>query len=438
MQAIFGMEQEIKPGDRVRVLLTDGALEGVLMPRPDLADKEHLVLKLDSGYNVGIGKNRVKDIILLEKHQDRRPPPATPLIPLPGKPTVSILSTGGTISSRVDYHTGGVYASYTAEDLVKVAPKLNSIANIKSRFVMNVMSEDMNPGLWAKMAESIAHELNEGSDGAVVTHGTDTMHYSTAALSFMLKNLHKPVVFTGSQRSSDRGSSDSYLNIICSTTLAASNLAGVYLVMHGSMSDDYCLAHIGTKVRKMHTSRRDAFKSINAKPAAKIRPDGTVELSPNLPPRGKGKVAVDSRMEEKVALIKVYPGMNPCIIDFYIKQGYRGIVFEGTALGHVPTTIKETSLIPHIEAARDSGLVMAMTTQCLYGRVHPYVYSNLREVSSRGVVYCEDMLPETAYIKLMWVLGHTKDPKQAREMMLTNYAGEITERTQIEEKFGEM
>ena len=431
------MEKDVKPGDRVRVVLEDKTLEGVLMPRPDMADKEHIVLKMESGYNIGLDRSGIKSITVVEKHIEAKHAPSKPLPRRPGKPLVSILSTGGTISSRVDYRTGGVYASYTAEDLVKIAPELNSLADIKSRFLMNVMSEDMKPPLWAEIAENIALELNGGSGGVVVTHGTDTMHYSTAALSFMLKNLSKPVVFTGSQRSSDRGSSDSFLNIVCSTAFAASNVSGVYLVMHGSMSDNYCLAHLGTKVRKMHTSRRDAFKSINARPAAKILSDGSVERLMELPHRSEGNVVVDSRMEEKVALIKIYPGMEPHVIDFYIDRGYRGIVLEGTALGHIPTKVKETSLIPSIEKARDSNVAVAMTTQCLYGRVHPYVYSNLREVSNRGVVYCEDMLPETAYVKMMWVLGHTGDVNQAREMMLTNYAGEITKRTVVEEEFGE-
>lgn len=432
------MEEQLKPGDRVRIELDDGVFEGVLMPRPGLADKKHLVLKLASGYNIGLEKGKIRKIKLIEKYKKKKESVQVVLKHQSTKPTVSILSTGGTISSKVDYHTGGVYASYTAEDLTRVAPELNSIANIKSKFVMNVMSEDMNKKLWVKIAEEVARELNEGSSGVVVTHGTDTMHYSSAALSFMLKNLSKPVIFTGSQRSSDRGSSDSFLNIICSAAFAASDFSGVYLVMHGSMSDKYCLAHIGTKVRKMHTSRRDAFKSINAKPAAKIFDDGSIEPLIALPERRDGRVEVDSRMEEKVALIKVHPNMNPKVIDFYINEGCKGIVFEGTALGHVPTTIKETSLIPCIERARDNGVAMVMATQCLFGRVHPYVYSNLREVSTRGVIYCEDMLPETAYVKLMWVLGRTREPSEVRELMLKNIAGEITEKSIPEEEFLEI
>lgn len=429
------MEKGIAPGDRVRVELDDGTLEGIVMPASGLSGRGRVVIKLSSGYNIGIDEHRIRSITLTEKYVKPAGSVTQKMSTVADRPVVSILSTGGTIASKVDYRTGGVYASYTAEDILQVAPELHNIASIKSRVVMNVMSEDMHKDLWIEMARAVAEELNSGSDGVVVTHGTDTMHYSTAALSFMLKNLSKPVIFTGSQRSSDRGSSDAFLNIVCSTAFAASDAAGVYLVMHGSMSDSFCLAHIGTKVRKMHTSRRDAFKSVNACPVAKITPDCKVEFLSTVSRRGSGVVSVDDRFEEKVAFIKVYPGMDPKLIDFYINEGYKGIVFEGTALGHVPTTIREKSLIPKIEAARDAGLAMMMTTQCLFGRVHPYVYSNLREVSSRGVVYCEDMLPETAYVKLMWVLGHTNRPSEVKDLMLDNIAGEITKRTVTDVEF---
>jgi len=423
------MENEPDPGSRVEVTTSDGVYVGVVLPRPELSEDDHLIVKLDNGYNIGVEKKRIKKIKVIEKAKkqggkEKKKSPAK------GKPPVTIISTGGTISSKVDYRTGGVYASYTAEDLIEAAPELSDLAEIKSLFLMNVMSEDMNPPLWQKIAKAAAKEMNSGKAGVVVTHGTDTMHYTTAALSFMLPELGKPVVVTGAQRSTDRGSSDSFLNLICSTAYAVSNTSGVTLIMHGSLDDTHCHAHSGTKVRKMHTSRRDAFKSINAKPLARVFPDGRVDvLSSSYPTRCDGTTKTDLKLDERVALIKAYPGMDPDVVDFYIDQGVRGIVFEGTALGHLPTSIKDTSLLPKVERAREEGVVLAMATQCLYGRVHPLVYTNLRELSSRGVIYCEDMLPETAYVKLMWVLGHTKDCDEARVMMLTNYACELTERS---------
>jgi len=428
------MDKKTEQGDRIRVETSEETYDGILIPRPNLANDNYIVLKLDSGYNIGIKKAKIKKTTLLEKQPNKSSVSESEVKKDPKKPTITILSTGGTISSKVDYRTGGVYASYTAKDLLQAAPELENIANINSRFLMNVMSEDMNPKLWIKIAGEIAKELNSGIDGVVITHGTDTMHYSTAAMSFLLRNLKKPVIFTGSQRSTDRGSSDGFLNLICSVIMAKSDVAGVSLVMHGSMEDDFCYAHRGTKVRKMHTTRRDAFQSINDTPLAKIYPNGKIDiLNTNYTKRENSDVIAESKLEEKVALIKIYPGMDVDIVDFYIDKGYKGLVFEGTALGHVPTTIKETSLIPKIERARDLGIIMAMTTQCLYGRVHPYVYANLRELSTRDVIYCEDMLPEVAYVKLMWILSHTTDKKEVMKMIQTNYAYEINNRSDIYE-----
>lgn len=424
---------EFKPGDRIRINTVDGDYTGILMPRPSLTSQDHIMLKLDNGYNIGFKREHICSITLIEKNPKKEKQSVKEQTANPRKKTISILSTGGTISSKIDYRTGGVNASYTADDLLQSAPELREIANIKSRFLMNVMSEDMTPKLWVKMAKEAAKELNSGLDGVVITHGTDTMHYSTAALSFLLRDLGKPVVFTGSQRSSDRGSSDGFMNLICSVILAKDDVSGVFLVMHGDMEDKCCLAHKGTKVRKMHTSRRDAFKSINSSPITEVRPQGEVKFpDSNHAKRDDSlKVWVDSKLNEKVALIRVYPGMDSEIVDFYIDKGFKGIVFEGTALGHVPTNVEGNSLISKIERARDSGVTMVMVTQCLYGGVHPYVYANLREVSSRGVIYCGDMLPEVAYVKLMWVLGHTSSPGEIKEMMLRNFAGEISDKREI-------
>lgn len=428
------MDKKTEPGDRIRIETDEETYDGILIPRPKLADDNYVVLKLDSGYNIGIDTSKIKKITLLEKQPKKQDITEAEIRKDSTKPTITILSTGGTISSKVDYRTGGVYATYTAKDLLQAAPELENIANINSKFLMNIMSEDMSPKHWIKIAGEIAKELNSGIDGVVVTHGTDTMHYSTAAMSFLLRNLKKPVIFTGSQRSTDRGSCDGFLNLICSTIMAKSNIAGVSLVMHGSMEDDFCYAHRGTKVRKMHTTRRDAFQSINDTPLAKIHPNGQIDiLNNNYVRRENSEVIPELKLEEKVALIKIYPGMDRDILDFYIDKGYKGIVFEGTALGHVPTTIKETSLIPKIERAGDMGIIMAMTTQCLYGRVHPYVYANLRELSKRGVIYCEDMLPEVAYVKLMWILGKATDKKEVMKMILTNYAYEINTQSNISE-----
>jgi glutamyl-tRNA(Gln) amidotransferase subunit D len=419
---------EVKIGDKVRISKEGEVYEGILMPKSEFSDEKSIVLKLSSGYNIGVNYGKGVKIEKLEGH--RKVGFESKEIELKhtaGKPTISILSTGGTVASRVDYETGGVYASYKASDLIKIVPELEEIANINSKFIFNLMSEDLTVEHWKKMAKEIAKEANSKSDGIVVTHGTDMMHFSTAAMSFMLKNLNKPVAFTGAQRSTDRGSSDGFMNLICASLFAEkSDVAEVCLVMHGSINDDYCLAHRGTKVRKLHTSRRDAFKSVNDEPIARIFSSGKIEiLNRNYKHKNEGKIEVDDKFEERVALIKTYPNMSPEIFDFYIEKGYRGIVIEGTGLGHVPTTVEKFSLIPKIKKASENGIAVCITSQCLFGRVHPFVYANLRKAYEAGAIYCEDMLPEVAYVKLMHVLGHTKDREKVKELMLTNMAGEI-------------
>lgn len=422
-----------KAGDRVKVTTTDGVFEGVLLPRPGLLSGDVIVLKLSTGYNMGIEKKKVKKTEVLEKHAPKKPSKPK-LKKRKGLPTVAILSTGGTISSRVDYRTGGVYADYTAEDFVGMCPELSDIANIEAKQVMSVMSEDMSAGQWNQLAKAVKEVLPK-VDGIVITHGTDTMHFTSAALSFLLRDVNKPVVLTGAQRSIDRGSSDAFMNLTCAVLAAARwDGAGVVVCMHGSMSDDYCFVTNGTKVRKMHASRRDAFRPMNDEPFARVHPDGRIESMNHHPKRGKGgpslrKLDADER---HVALITVYPNMDPAIIDYHVKNGVKGIVLAGTGLGHVPTgDVGNVDVATPIGNAVKKGVRVFMAPQTLYGRVHPHVYTNLRRLSlGKGVVFLGDMLPETAYVKLRVALKE-KDPVQ---FMTENIAGEFTER-EIDDSF---
>lgn len=419
-------------GDQVRVTTSERTYDGVLMPRPEIFGEGFLVLKLESGYNIGIKEERVKKVDLLKKHE----PLAAEKKPAEhkeGLPTVSVLSFGGTISSKVDYRTGGAYADYTAEDFVAMMPELAEVANLRARKVLELMSEDMNPQDWQAMAEAIAKELNDPEvSGVVVTQGTDTLHYSTAAMSFFLSKLDKPVVFTAAQRSIDRGSSDAFMNLLCSVHAATKDMAEVMTCMHGSTNDDYCLLIRGTKVRKMHTSRRDAFRPINELPFGKIWQDGKLEVM-NKDYRGrpkKGKAAVKGSFEEKVGLVQVYPGMDPDILDVFVKKGYRGLVVSATALGHVPTVNEKYSLLGKLQELTKKGCLVVIASQTIYGRAHPYVYSNLRKLSlGAGCVFAEDMLPEVAYVKLGWTLGQEKDAGKAKRLFLENIAGEMTGRS---------
>lgn len=429
----FLKKSKVKVGDEIRLIKDKKNYDGILMPRIELGDKNCLVLKLKNGYNVGIKFEKsvkINKIKPAQKIIEKKEKEIKEIIFDKKLPMISIIGTGGTIASKIDYKTGGVYASFSAKDIVTKVPELKEIANINVEQAMNVMSEDITPDDWIKIARAVAKEINSGVKGVIVIHGTDTLHYTAAALSFMLSDLPCPVALVGSQRSSDRGSSDNVMNVTCAANFVVnSDVAEVCTVMHGSMEDNYCFAIRGTKVRKMHTSRRDAFRSMDELPIAKIHwKDKKIEvLNENYRKRSEKKVKVNDKIEQKVALIKIYPGIDPSIIDFYMDKGYHGIVIEATGIGHTPT-LGKFSLLPKIEKAVNSGIPVVITSQCLYGRTHPTIYRNTRELLSRGVIYAEDMLPETAYVKLSWVLGQTKEMKKIKEMMLTNYAGEITER----------
>lgn len=419
-------------GDVVKLHTEGQTYEGILMPRPDIFEKDHTIIKLDNGYNIGIENREIKKIEIIKKYEKKKEDKSK-LSHKKGLPTVSVLSFGGTISSKVDYRTGGVYADYTAEDFVEMLPELKDAANLKAEKVMSVMSEDFDAEVWKLMAKRIAKELNDDEvAGVIVTQGTDTLHFSTAAMSFFLRNLNKPVVFTAAQRSIDRGSSDAFSNLLCSVHAAAKfDGAAVVTCLHGTSDDGFCILNRGTKVRKMHTSRRDAFRPINELPLAKVFEDGKIEiLNKNYNKRNNNKVEVVDKFEEKTALVYVYPGMNPDILDYYRKEKYRGIVIAATALGHVATINPKYSLLKKLKELLDNGVPVVITTQAIYGRVHPFVYSPLRKLSIElNCIFAEDMLPETAYIKLGWILPQAKNIEEVKEMMLTNFAGEISERS---------
>ena len=430
--------KKIKVGDRV--LVTRGKQEyvGILLPRIKLGDTSSLVIKLQNGYNIGVKYDKDTKIRRLEGGRPIKFKPAE-AVPRkdPEKPTVSILGCGGTIASRVEYTTGAVFPAFSPADLLLSFPELGDIANIKSRKLFDLLSEDMTPEHWKVVAQETVKEIESGSDGVVLMHGTDTMHFTSAALSFMLRDLPVPVVLVGAQRSSDRGSSDNLVNLVSAVVAASqSSIAEVTVCMHGSMSDDFCYLHQGTKVRKLHTSRRDAFQSVNVKPYAKIfYPDKKVEyLRNDYKLREKRNVKLDDKLNTNVALVYVYPGIKPEFIQSL--RNFDGIVIAGTGLGHVstnPTGDKFTqSLLPTLRNLIHSNIPVVIAPQTIYGRLDMNVYEAGRMLNEIGVIGngC-DWTPETALVKLMFVLGKTKEMSKAREMMLTNYAGEISDRTEV-------
>ena len=409
---------KIEIGDKIKIDSENIKKEGILIPHHQFSDKDVITIKLDNGYNIGIAVDKNTKITLIEKH--KKTMKKTKDIPFnKNKPTISIIGTGGTIACYVDYRTGAVHPASSTKDLAFAVPEIFDICNVKTQVAFQLLSENIEVKNWKKIANIIAEELNNGAKGVIIPHGTDTLGYTAAALSFMLKNLTGPVVIVGAQRSSDRPSSDAVLNLLYAAIVASkSNIGEVVAVMHNEISDSCNAIHRGTKVRKFHTSRRDAFKSVNDEIIGFVE-NGKIKLITDYKKISNGKVVVDDKMQTDVAMIYTYPGLKPEDIP-----EKKGIVLIGTGLGHVPEKI-----IPRIKNLRDKGTVFAMTSQCIFGRINMSVYSTGRDLLKAGVISCEDMLPETAYVKLMWALGHKKKYYEVEKIMRKNISGEISIRS---------
>ncbi len=415
----------MQPGDYIKIRLSKfKEIEGTIL---ESYDKNIVLLKLKSGYNIGIPKENILDSKLIrkfnEKEQDFKIPSGK------GKPSIGLIVTGGTIASKLDSKTGGVKPLTNIKEFARFYPKLFEKVNVKKLEIPFMLdSSSMSYKEWITIAKISERMLNDSDiNGIIITHGTDTLHYTSAILSFFLRNLNKPIVLTYSQRSTDRASSDAELNLECAAEFTLSDCAEVVIIGHASMNDDFCYALSGTKVRKMHTSRRDAFKPINNKPIAKVWQD-KIEFLSERKPRNKEKVTLDAKFNDKVALIKFYPGQNPDILDFYKNRGYKGIIIEALGLGQIASSeAGKRSWTPKLKKLIKEGIVICTAPQTIYGRLAPKVYSVGRELEDAGVIYLEDILSETALMKLGWVLGHRNWKGKVKEIMLTNIAGEFNE-----------
>ena len=425
----------IEIGDRISVTDSKGTNEGMLMPRPDVGESDVIIIKRDDGYNIGIKYTKNTKIKKVSGKPAAAPDKKPSAKQQKGLPKVTLLYTGGTIGSKLDYVSGGVKALTKAEELLAEVPELSGIVELDVKQIMSVFSEDMTHAEWKKIAEEVAEAVNNGSKGVIITHGTDTMHYTASALSFMLHNLNVPVVLTGAQRSSDRGSSDAFMNLICAAYAAGhSDIAEVVICMHADSSDNECVLIRGTKARKMHTSRRDAFKAVNNSAIAYVSRKGEIKYISAYKKHEnvKEKTVAKISFEPKVELLYLHPNSSPDVLDFLVSKGYKGVILAGTGLGHMPINTKhsEYNWKDSLKKAVDSGMVIGMTSQCLYGRVNSRVYSTARELADLGIIYCEDMLPETAYVKLGFLLANNRD--EAEKLMAKDIAGEITVRTEAD------
>ncbi len=410
----------------VRLVNAAGSVfEGVILPRSGNFDDLHVVLKLKNGYNVGIHIDRIASVEELGYKEAvyKIPEKAFPISP--DLPSVTLLGTGGTIASRLDYRTGAVIPAFTPGELYGAVPELADICNLTTKKIFGVFSENMAWPEYVALAENIGREIESGADGIVIGHGTDTMGHTAAVLSFMVQDSPVPIVIVGSQRSSDRPSSDAALNLIHAVRAAAlGDIAEVQICMFGPTSDRYGLLHRGTRCRKMHSSYRSTFRTVGDIPLSIVSRDSFTALTPDYRRRDPSrKVRIDTAHDDRVTILYYYPGMKADLVDALVEKGYRGIVIAGTGLGHV-----NTPLYPALERAVAAGVHIVMTVQTLWGFAQMYVYETGRDLLDIGVVPLDNMLPETALMKLGWVLGHTDDHGHVMKMMRSPVNHEITER----------
>ncbi len=409
----------------VEIESTRGEFTGIILPRSETADDKHIVLKLRNGYNVGLAVETISAVREIGRKEAHYKIPEKEFPYDPKKPNVKLLGTGGTIASRLDYRTGAVIPAFSPGELYGSVPELAEICNLDTEKLYGVFSENMGPEQWIGTAEAIGREISNGIDGIVIGHGTDTMHHTAAILSFMVQDPPVPIVMVGSQRSSDRPSSDAAINLINATrTAAEGDIAEVMVCMFGPTSDVYGLLHRGTRVRKMHSSYRSTFRTIGDIPLATVDRHHFHHLRQDYKRRRTDRdVKINTAFDDRVSIVYYYPNMKPDIIESLTDNGYKGIIIAGTGLGHV-----NKPLYPALRRACDAGIHIYMTVQTLWGYVQMYVYDTGRDIMDLGVIPASNMLPEVAYVKLGWALGQSHDRDTVKEIMLTPIAGEITER----------
>ncbi|MHA1775503.1 MAG: Glu-tRNA(Gln) amidotransferase subunit GatD [Promethearchaeota archaeon] len=417
---------DVKIWDRIEITTSKGKAQGVVLPRNKFAPDGFIEIKLKNGYNIGIPVDESSNIKVLGTVPPMKVSFEQKTLPHNKKlPTVKLIGTGGTIASRLDYTTGAVIPAFEPGELFTAVPELAEISNIETEVVFQLLSENLSPQNWLELAKKIVSIAKSEIDGIIIAHGTDTLSFTAAALSFLLKNVSIPIVLVGSQRSSDRPSSDAALNLINAVKVASeANLGEVVVCMLGSSAHDYGFIHRGTRVRKMHSSARHTFRSIGASPLGMVRNQIITYFSPDYNPRNKNnlsKMDFWPKIEDKVALIYSHPGMQSDVLDFYINNGYKGIVFAGSGLGHLPKT-----MFPALKRAQQAEIPVLMTVQTIWGYTGMDVYESGRELLELGVIPGKNMLPEVAFAKMCWALGNFEGYNKVKEILTTNIAGEIT------------
>ncbi|MCF7866563.1 Glu-tRNA(Gln) amidotransferase subunit GatD [Candidatus Woesearchaeota archaeon] len=399
-------------------------------------DKEHIFIKLDSGYNIGIKKNRIQKTDLQEKKKETKIK-KTKYKTNSKLQKITILHTGGTVASKVDYSTGAVIAQFSPEEIIELFPELKQIANIESKLVGNMQSEMMRFDHYNVLAEEIKKEAEKGVDGIIITHGTDTLHVTAAALTFSLENLRIPIILVGSQRSSDRPSSDAASNLIAAAKfISQTDYCGVSICMHKNTSDNEFKIIKGIKARKMHTSRRDAFKAINEASIATVNleKDTIIKHKETSKKDKKQKITI-KKFDPKLKIGIIRPHTNMYAEEYTFYKNYDGLIIELFGIGHLPTmkTDKTNSenekILEEIQTLCKKMPVIG-TPQTINGRIDMNVYSPGKQLINAGMLgNYHDTPTDTAFIKLAWLLSNY-DKEDVKTLYNENFRGEISERSE--------
>jgi len=323
-----------------------------------------------------------------------------------------LLATGGTIASVEGEE--GLVPGLSAEELLQYFDDNSQTVDVTCKILMNRDSTNMQPEHWAVMARAIAANY-EKYDGFVITHGTDTLAYTSAALSYMLQNLNKPVVITGSQVPISFKQTDAKKNVSDSIRFAMEDIGGVFVVFDGRVI-------IGTRAVKMRTKSYDAFESINHPYVAAIQ-EKTIHYYWKPSQTNSGNLAVDTSLCPDVCLLKLHPGTKPEIFD-YLKTAYKGIIIESFGNGGLP--FEERNLLPKLQELVNAGVAVTISTQCLEEGQDLYLYEVGRKVAQYDVILSADMNTEAIVAKLMWTLGKTMDRKQVKQWMEKPIASDLS------------
>ncbi len=329
---------------------------------------------------------------------------------------ILLIATGGTIASSETEQ--GLTPSIDAQQLLSYMPEIEQICHLSGMSIMNVDSTNMNPKLMIKIAETI-NEYYDQYDGFVVTHGTDTMGYTAAGLTYMLQNIKKTVVLTGSQIAIGALYTDAKKNLSDAIRFASEDISGIFVAFDGKIIN-------GTHAVKLKTRSTDSFSSINFPTVAdiklgKITYNSALQYS-DLWSKFEIHILKPFKLKtnicEDVFLLKIYPGIKPEIFD-YVKQNYKGVIIESLGIGGIPNN--DYDIVNKIHELIDAGIAVVITTQCLYEGIDLNIYAVGQNLAQYKIIFAGDMTTEAVTLKLMWALGNYDSIKDIKEFIETPF-----------------